>query len=234
MLIYLYFVDWFSPRYPISSHSWGVGGCFICWVGFWALHNSFLELQPTPHPSGIQMCHARIALALIRCVICCINELMPVNRFILLELIVEIKKIIINFLFQDIPKYLEKCRFLPKLNNELPDERNSTYKERFSSLENLVLIMVSWKSFFSLAITLLVLRLLFSLLNLCRFSCSRIFIFATLSYWFLNSLSRTLFWYLKKPPGLDITQTGPLNQFCLHNRYCIWKINFGDWCYNSS
>ncbi|RVW50596.1 Palmitoyl-protein thioesterase 1 [Vitis vinifera] len=41
----------------------------------------------------------------------------------------------------DIPKYLEKCRFLPKLNNELPDERNSTYKERFSSLENLVLIM---------------------------------------------------------------------------------------------
>lgn len=41
----------------------------------------------------------------------------------------------------DIPKYLEKCRFLPKLNNELPDERNSTYKERFNSLENLVLIM---------------------------------------------------------------------------------------------
>ncbi|XP_021768007.1 palmitoyl-protein thioesterase 1-like [Chenopodium quinoa] len=37
--------------------------------------------------------------------------------------------------------YLEKCRFLPKLNNEIPEERNSTYKERFSSLENLVLIM---------------------------------------------------------------------------------------------
>ncbi|KAL6175849.1 hypothetical protein ACLB2K_052488 [Fragaria x ananassa] len=37
--------------------------------------------------------------------------------------------------------YLGRCRFLPKLNNELPDERNSTYKERFSSLENLVLIM---------------------------------------------------------------------------------------------
>lgn len=41
----------------------------------------------------------------------------------------------------DIPSYLEKCRFLPKLNNELRDERNTTYKERFSSLQNLVLIM---------------------------------------------------------------------------------------------
>ncbi|KAF3448289.1 hypothetical protein FNV43_RR09002 [Rhamnella rubrinervis] len=40
-----------------------------------------------------------------------------------------------------IPKYLDKCKFLPKLNNELPNERNSTYKERFTSLENLVLIM---------------------------------------------------------------------------------------------
>ncbi|XAR70492.1 Palmitoyl-protein hydrolase, partial [Bertholletia excelsa] len=41
----------------------------------------------------------------------------------------------------NIPAYLEKCRFLPKLNNERPDERNSTFKKRFSSLENLVLIM---------------------------------------------------------------------------------------------
>ncbi|XP_004511716.1 uncharacterized protein [Cicer arietinum] len=40
-----------------------------------------------------------------------------------------------------IPKYLESCRYLPKLNNERPAERNSTYKERFSSLLNLVLIM---------------------------------------------------------------------------------------------
>ncbi|XP_045815236.1 palmitoyl-protein thioesterase 1-like [Trifolium pratense] len=40
-----------------------------------------------------------------------------------------------------IPKYLENCRFLPKLNNEKPGQRNSTYKKRFSSLENLVLIM---------------------------------------------------------------------------------------------
>ncbi|GMH09566.1 hypothetical protein Nepgr_011407 [Nepenthes gracilis] len=40
-----------------------------------------------------------------------------------------------------LPAYLEKCRFLPRLNNELPGERNSTYKERFSSLQNLVLIM---------------------------------------------------------------------------------------------
>ncbi|CAH9086553.1 unnamed protein product [Cuscuta europaea] len=41
----------------------------------------------------------------------------------------------------NIPGYLEKCRFLPKLNNELPDQKNYTYKERFSSLQNLVLIM---------------------------------------------------------------------------------------------
>lgn len=48
-----------------------------------------------------------------------------------------------SFLFQDIPNYLEHCKFLPKLNNERADARNSTYKERFSSLKNLVLIMVS-------------------------------------------------------------------------------------------
>ncbi|KAK9716328.1 hypothetical protein RND81_06G225700 [Saponaria officinalis] len=37
--------------------------------------------------------------------------------------------------------YLNKCRFLPKLNNEIPGDRNETYKKRFSSLQNLVLIM---------------------------------------------------------------------------------------------
>ncbi|KAK9202574.1 hypothetical protein WN944_017785 [Citrus x changshan-huyou] len=41
----------------------------------------------------------------------------------------------------DIPDYLKGCKFLPKLNNEIVNERNSTYKERFASLENLVLIM---------------------------------------------------------------------------------------------
>uniref|UniRef100_A0A7N0UPI4 Palmitoyl-protein thioesterase 1 n=1 Tax=Kalanchoe fedtschenkoi TaxID=63787 RepID=A0A7N0UPI4_KALFE len=41
----------------------------------------------------------------------------------------------------DIAAYEKGCRFLPKLNNEIAGERNSTYKERFSSLENLVLIM---------------------------------------------------------------------------------------------
>ncbi|CAN6294263.1 unnamed protein product [Urochloa humidicola] len=41
----------------------------------------------------------------------------------------------------DMEDYLKGCRFLPKLNNEIPSERNATYKERFSSLENLVLIM---------------------------------------------------------------------------------------------
>ncbi|KAH9619400.1 hypothetical protein KSS87_023650 [Heliosperma pusillum] len=37
--------------------------------------------------------------------------------------------------------YLDKCKFLPKLNNEVPGERNLTYKKRFSTLQNLVLIM---------------------------------------------------------------------------------------------
>ncbi|XP_078149430.1 uncharacterized protein LOC144544746 isoform X2 [Carex rostrata] len=37
-----------------------------------------------------------------------------------------------------IDEYLKGCRFLPKLNNEKAEERNSTYKERFSSLENLL------------------------------------------------------------------------------------------------
>ncbi|XP_044971966.1 palmitoyl-protein thioesterase 1-like isoform X4 [Hordeum vulgare subsp. vulgare] len=41
----------------------------------------------------------------------------------------------------DMTDYLKGCKFLPKLNNEIPSERNITYKERFSSLENLVLIM---------------------------------------------------------------------------------------------
>ncbi|KAL0429107.1 UNVERIFIED_CONTAM: Palmitoyl-protein thioesterase 1 [Sesamum radiatum] len=38
----------------------------------------------------------------------------------------------------DIDAYRKGCKFLPKLNNEM--YKNSTYKERFSSLENLVLI----------------------------------------------------------------------------------------------
>ncbi|XWS32425.1 hypothetical protein CRYUN_Cryun23aG0158300 [Craigia yunnanensis] len=41
----------------------------------------------------------------------------------------------------DMTGYLEGCRFLPKLNNEISGTRNSTYKERFASLQNLVLIM---------------------------------------------------------------------------------------------
>lgn len=41
----------------------------------------------------------------------------------------------------DISTYLEDCKYLPTLNNEINATRNSTYKERFASLENLVLIM---------------------------------------------------------------------------------------------
>ncbi|XP_048559012.1 uncharacterized protein LOC125539567 isoform X1 [Triticum urartu] len=45
-------------------------------------------------------------------------------------------------LFKDMDDYLNVSRFLPKLNNEILGERNDPYKERLSSLENLVLIMV--------------------------------------------------------------------------------------------
>ncbi|XP_061375867.1 uncharacterized protein LOC133317970 isoform X2 [Gastrolobium bilobum] len=41
----------------------------------------------------------------------------------------------------DIAGYIKGCRFLPKLNNEIINKRNSTYKQRFASLQNLVLIM---------------------------------------------------------------------------------------------
>ncbi|GMP62079.1 hypothetical protein CsSME_00024316 [Camellia sinensis var. sinensis] len=52
-----------------------------------------------------------------------------------------IKLAVYSAYVQDIKGYLEGCRFLPKLNNERVNHRNSTYKERFSSLQNLVLIM---------------------------------------------------------------------------------------------
>ncbi|MCD7470554.1 hypothetical protein HAX54_010517 [Datura stramonium] len=41
----------------------------------------------------------------------------------------------------DIAGYLKGCRYLPKLNNEIPNATNPIYKQRFTSLQNLVLIM---------------------------------------------------------------------------------------------
>ncbi|KAF7825094.1 palmitoyl-protein thioesterase 1 [Senna tora] len=41
----------------------------------------------------------------------------------------------------DIVDYISGCRFLPKLNNEVINMQNNTYKQRFTSLQNLVLIM---------------------------------------------------------------------------------------------
>ncbi|XP_019097712.1 PREDICTED: palmitoyl-protein thioesterase 3-like isoform X1 [Camelina sativa] len=40
----------------------------------------------------------------------------------------------------DITMYLESSKYLPKLSNEIPNQRNSTYKDRFASLHNLVLV----------------------------------------------------------------------------------------------
>ncbi|KAK9667978.1 hypothetical protein RND81_13G025600 [Saponaria officinalis] len=39
------------------------------------------------------------------------------------------------------PNYLKGCSYLPKLNNEIEGKRNPIYKERFSRLVNLILIM---------------------------------------------------------------------------------------------
>ncbi|XP_019088828.1 PREDICTED: palmitoyl-protein thioesterase 1-like [Camelina sativa] len=42
----------------------------------------------------------------------------------------------------DMTKYLESSKYLPRLNNGSPNQRNSTYKKRFASLHNLVLVKV--------------------------------------------------------------------------------------------
>ncbi|CAN0842477.1 Palmitoyl-protein thioesterase 3 [Linum grandiflorum] len=41
----------------------------------------------------------------------------------------------------DMSGYLSKSKFLPELNNELPEGRNSIFKQRLTSLKKLVLIM---------------------------------------------------------------------------------------------
>ncbi|CAA7022373.1 unnamed protein product [Microthlaspi erraticum] len=41
----------------------------------------------------------------------------------------------------EMTKYLKHSKYLPKLNNERPEERNSTFRDRFTSLHNLVLVM---------------------------------------------------------------------------------------------
>ncbi|KAM3263728.1 hypothetical protein P3L10_000722 [Capsicum annuum] len=41
----------------------------------------------------------------------------------------------------NIAGYLKGCRVLPKINNEIPNATNPIYKQRFASLQNLVLIM---------------------------------------------------------------------------------------------
>ncbi|KAL1220820.1 hypothetical protein V5N11_000307 [Cardamine amara subsp. amara] len=41
----------------------------------------------------------------------------------------------------DIKEYLKHSKYLPNLNNEIPNKRNPTFNNRFSSLHNLVLVM---------------------------------------------------------------------------------------------
>ncbi|KAM3733307.1 hypothetical protein ACB098_11G125500 [Castanea mollissima] len=58
---------------------------------------------------------------------------------ILVDYLIELE--VYSDFVQDISSYLKGCKFLPKLNNEINATRNSTYKERFASLQTLVLIM---------------------------------------------------------------------------------------------
>ncbi|XP_074270878.1 uncharacterized protein LOC141594788 [Silene latifolia] len=44
----------------------------------------------------------------------------------------------------EIDAYLKGCKFLPYANNEIPSARNPVYKERFSSLHNLLLVMTKF------------------------------------------------------------------------------------------
>ncbi|KAJ0232955.1 hypothetical protein HA466_0286300 [Hirschfeldia incana] len=46
-----------------------------------------------------------------------------------------------NDFVQEMTKYLGHSKYLPKLNNERPDQRNSIFGDRFTSLQNLVLVM---------------------------------------------------------------------------------------------
>ncbi|CAH8277959.1 unnamed protein product [Arabidopsis lyrata] len=41
----------------------------------------------------------------------------------------------------NVTEYLKGCKYLPKLNNERPDQRNQTYKDRFTSLQKLVFVL---------------------------------------------------------------------------------------------
>ncbi|KAG7536078.1 Alpha/Beta hydrolase fold [Arabidopsis suecica] len=43
---------------------------------------------------------------------------------------------------KNVTEYLKGCKYLPKLNNERPaDQRNQTYKDRFTSLQKLVFVL---------------------------------------------------------------------------------------------
>lgn len=113
---------WFATLSPFSfffdSHFNRLHACFTSWM------SSFMWFQEHLAPSN----YIRITT---------VSDLF-------LQLCLQINLLWLSFLvyahFQDLDAYCKGCRFLPKINNEL--YKNSTYKARFSSLENLVLIMV--------------------------------------------------------------------------------------------
>ncbi|KAG5565404.1 hypothetical protein RHGRI_001336 [Rhododendron griersonianum] len=70
-----------------------------------------------------------------------LNTLIGVKSYSKTNIVIGSNSDVNYFFSQDIDGYIEGCKFLPDLNNEHVNHTNSTYKEQFVSLENLVLIM---------------------------------------------------------------------------------------------
>lgn len=121
----------------------------------------------------------------------------------------------LSLFLQDLDDYRKGCKFLPKINNEI--HKNSTYKKRFSSLDNLVLIKVTLKippvprpiltsiivRFCPIAQKIIILLFLKLLLLHCP----------------LFSSSAMIFWSRRRLLGSGIIQMVPGKLFFLHKRY---------------
>lgn len=110
-----------------------------------------------------------------------------------LNLNIYLKIFFLSFFSQDIAGYLRGCRYLPKLNNEIPNATNPIYKQRFTSLQNLVLIMVHFTPLFKNKNKN---NLIICLLNyLSHFIFN---IFTVWKWWCYNSKRKFLVWLLSR------------------------------------
>ena len=121
-----------------------------------------------------------------------------VHQFLFSILVLFLKSILFQ---QDMAGYLEGCRFgfLPKINNEINDTRNSTCSK----------LQVEEPHFSPWPLSANFGRVICNLLT--NF-CGSTFLL------YLVGLSRTQFCYLKKPPCFVIIQIEPLVLYCLLQR----------------